>query len=198
MRTSQFLLTLALVAAYSLSTSAGERVCRRGGRASGVEPLGAKSDVCWQRQEANAEMSDFVVYQHEFAYNQKRLNTDGEDHVRQIAARLLAGLDAPVVIERSMTAVREETEFKYPIHPNSELDLQRREVLVLSLTAMGISDADQRVVVAPAYVPGMKATEAAAAYQRGFGQQNNGWGAGGAAGWGGGSFGPFSSFGLGR
>jgi hypothetical protein len=133
-----------------------------------VEPLGCKNDVIWKRQEAAAEASDFVVYQHEFVLNGTTLNEAGEDHVKQIAARLTAGQDLPVVVERSNTTAREDTEYKYPVHSNPEMDLQRREVLVRCLTAMGINDAEQRVLIAPAYAAGVKATEAQSAYNRGL------------------------------
>ena len=153
-------------------------------------PLGAQSDAMWQRQEANAEASDFVVYQHEFELNGVRLNTDGEDHLRQIAARLHGSADLPVVVERSMTSVREDSEFKYPVNPNPELDMQRRDVVVRCLAAMGVDDAEQRVVVAPSLAAGMKATEATRAYYQGLNQGGNfGTGYGGF----GGSW--FSSFG---
>ncbi len=153
-----------------------------------VEPLGAKHDAIMRAQEANAEASDFVVHQHEFQYNDHVLNTAGEDHVKQIAYRLRQGQDFPVVIERSTTSVRPGTRFRYPVHPNRELDLKRREVVVRALTAMGIEDAEQRVVVAPAYVPGMKATEDAAAYRRAIGR----WGSRNFFG-----LGPFGPFGFG-
>jgi hypothetical protein len=139
-----------------------------------VSPLGSQSDEVWKNQEANAEVSDFVVYQHEFQRDSEKLNTDGEDHVKQIADRLLRGQDAPVVVERSNTSVREDTVYGYPVHVNPELDMRRREIIVRSLTAMGISDADQRVVVAPAYVPGLRGPEAEAAYRRGMTSYNEG------------------------
>ena len=82
-----------------------------------IPPLGTQSDAIWQRQEANAEASDFVVYQHEFQLNGTRLNTDGEDHVKAIAARLLGGCDFPVIIERSTTSERADSEYKYPVNP---------------------------------------------------------------------------------
>ncbi len=131
-----------------------------------AEPLGTKSDAIWRKQELNAEASDFVIYQHEFEYNGYRLNMAGEDHLKQIAYRLRQGHDFPVVVERSTTTARPDTKFKYPVHPNPQLDMKRREVVVRALAAMGVHDAEQRVVVAPAYVPGTKATEDAAAYRR--------------------------------
>jgi hypothetical protein len=132
-------------------------------------PLGALSDPIWMNQEANAARSDFVVYQHEFTGNTEFLNTAGEDHVKQIAYRLLNGQNAQVLIERSMTSVRPDTEFKYPVHPNPELDMQRRDIVVRSLLAMGIADAHDRVVVSPALTPGFTAAEAESAYRAGIG-----------------------------
>jgi len=131
-------------------------------------PLGTLSDPIWKNQEANAEASDFVIYQHEFDYQTARLNLGGEDHVKEIALRLQSGQNLPVIVERSMTAERPNSEYKFPVHPDPELDRQRREVVVRALTAMGIYDAERRVVVAPALAHGLKATEAQRAYYRGM------------------------------
>ncbi|MHB8902355.1 MAG: hypothetical protein ACYC6Y_26650 [Thermoguttaceae bacterium] len=130
-------------------------------------PLGTLSDPIWRNQESNAEHSDFVIHMHEFQGNTERLNTAGEDHVKQIAARLLSGQEAQVLVERSMTSARPETKYQYRVHPNVELDLARREIVVRSLAAMGITDAEQRVVVSPALTPGMTADEAEGAYRAG-------------------------------
>ena len=127
-------------------------------------PLGTISDSVWQRQEANAERCDFVVYEHEFQMETEILNTAGEDHVKQIAMRLASGQDAQVLVERSQSSARAETAYQFRVHPNPELDMRRREIVVRSLTAMGIPDADLRVVVAPSPVPTYKAGEAAASY----------------------------------
>jgi len=152
-------------------------------------PLGSLSDPVWQNQEMNAEHSDFVIHEHEFEQQPDRLNTGGEDHVKQIAARLLGGQDAAVVVERSMSSPRPDTEFQYPVHPNPELDMRRRDIVVRSLLAMGVNDADERVVVAPAFAQGMTGNEAEAAY--GAGLSGGAYGASGAGGFGGG-FGGFS------
>lgn len=188
-------LVLAFAAATLLTSGCG--VCRRAAMLyqppPPVAPLGTLSDPNWQIQEANAEASDFVIYQHEFTMNSVRLNMAGEDHVKQIAARLRSDQSPPVVIERSMTTARENTEFKYPIHPNPDLDMRRREVVVACLVELGIPDADQRVVVAPAFAEGYEATEATRAYYRGL-MGNYGYGGYG-GGFGGGGFGPFSGFG---
>ena len=148
-----------------------------------AQPLGTLSDPIWQNQEANAERSDFVVHQHEFQKNAEWLNTGGEDHVKQIAARLLTGQEAQVIVERSTTSARDDTEFQYPVHPDPELDMRRREIIVRSLTAMGIADADNRVVVAPAFAQGMTGNEAEAAYHSGL--SGSGYGSSGMGGFGG-------------
>ncbi len=156
--------------------------------------LGTISDGIWQNQERNGEASDFVIYQHEFDMDSPRLNMAGQDHVKQIVARLNSGHNQPVLVERSMMSSRPDTEFGYPVHPNPELDMQRREMVVRCLAAMGVADADQRVVVAPALAEGYKATEARQAYLQGFRQDRfGGYGHGGYLG--GGLSGPFTGIG---
>lgn len=150
-------------------------------------PLGALSDPIWQNQEANAEASDFVVHQHEFKRDAEWLNTAGEDHVKRIAVRLAEGQDATVVVERSMMSPRPNTEYGYPVHPHPELDMRRREIIVRSLAVMGVADADERVMVAPAMTPGYTSGEAQSSYARGMAADG-----GGASGMGG--FGGFGGF----
>lgn len=154
--------------------------------AESPSPMGTFSDPIWIAQEENAEPSKFVMYQHEFVYNQSRLNWAGEDHIRQIAARLHAGQNFPVLIERSVTSKLETTEYKYSIHLNPDLDMQRRAVIVQVLTAMGIPDAEQRVVVSLPLTRGLQEGEAERSYYRSFGSY------GGTGGFGGG-FGGFGS-----
>jgi hypothetical protein len=71
--------------------------------------------------------------------------------------------------------------------------MRRREIVVRSLQAMGIADADDRVLVAPALAPGMKAYEAESAYGATIGRQSGNSGFGGfffgGGGSGGGGFG---------
>ncbi len=157
-------------------------------------PLGTLSDPVWQNQEYNAEPSDFVVHEHEFIADVEFLNTLGEDHLKQIAARLAAGQDALVLIERSMNSARPETAYKYRVHPNPELDVKRRDVVVRSLLAMKIPDADTRTVIAPDLAPRYRAGETATTdfsdsggFQSGFGGAGFGGGLG-AGGFGGGGF----------
>lgn len=146
-------------------------------------PLGVQSDGIWRRQEAGASPSQFVIYQHEFdSSSSVRLNMAGEDHLKSIAARLHAGAPLPVIVERSMTSVRPDSEYQYPVNPNPELDMKRREAVVRSLVALGIANADQCVVVAPPLAEGYTATEAVRAYHRGLTTLGHGQGGAGTAG----------------
>jgi len=184
MKTNRFKMSLAAALLAALLTSGCQR-WKPFYEEPSMSSLGTQSDSVWRNQEANAEVSDFVVNQHEFQRGSARLNSDGEDHVKQIAFRLMQGQDAPVVIERSRMSARPDTVYRYPVHTDPELDMRRRDVIVRALVAMGISDSDQRVVVAPAYVPGFRAMEAEAALQRGFSNTGNG-SSGGSYGGGGG------------
>jgi hypothetical protein len=151
-------------------------------------PLGTLSVPIWQTHERNAEASDFVIYEHEFQVDGIRLNYAGEDHVKQIAARLNGGIEFPVLVERSRHSVDPYSEFKYPVHLNPALDLRRREVVVQALLAMGVEDAEHRVVISPALTDGYESFEAQRAYMRGV--SGSGFGGFGGSG-GGGRFGGF-------
>ncbi|MCA9268915.1 MAG: hypothetical protein KDA41_10620, partial [Planctomycetales bacterium] len=113
-----------------------------------------------------------------------------------IAARLSHCPHIPVVVEPSMSTKLEDTEFHYPVHANPELDLQRRELVVLALSELGVRDAESRVVVAPAYAEGFNAAESQRVYSQatsaffGGGRGFNGLGGGGFG------FGGFGGFGF--
>lgn len=130
-------------------------------------PLGTISDNIWKIQETNAEASDFVIHQHEFNGNTSRLNSAGESHVRQIAARM-AETPFPVIIESSSMSKRDSDVHKFPVHGDDDLDRRRRELIVHTLTALGANDVDNRVIVGPALTPGFEQFEGEAAYQIGF------------------------------
>jgi hypothetical protein len=156
------------------------------------KPLGTISDEVWRQQESNAEASDFVVYEHEWAGNSTQMNDDGIAHVKQIAAR--AGeVPFPIIVQRSSMSVRQGTKYGFPVHNDEELDHQRREFLVSALSQMGVQDAEQRVVIAPALTPGFQSYEAERAYGQGFNQSVFGLGGigGGVGGGIGGGFGGF-------
>lgn len=172
----------------AITGCAGTDTARQSYSPTRVPGLGQVSDAIWQDQEVNAEASKFVVYGHEFQRGVARLNTGGEDHVKQIAARLQEGVPFPVVIERSMNSPA-PSEYQYPVHPNPALDNERRAVVIAALRLMGVEDAEQRVVVAPAFTESATEQEAEAAYLRGLqnGRTSGDFG-GGFGGFGGGGF----------
>ncbi|WP_197440747.1 hypothetical protein [Thalassoglobus neptunius] len=135
------------------------------------QPLGTLSDPVWQQQESNAEASDFVIYEHEWNGNSVDLNLAGKDHVKQIAARI-ESTPYPVIIERSSMSIDPESEFRYPVNNNRELDEHRRQLIVDALTAMGMYEAENRVVVGPALTPGFTGPQAQRAYARGMSSQS--------------------------
>lgn len=158
-------------------------------------PLGTQLDEILEAQELNAEASKYVIYEHEFKLPEYtddgvtggwRLNEFGEDHVKQIAANLNRGDHFPVVIERSRISPDPESRFKFAIHYNEDLDLRRRAVIVAALHTMGVVDAEERVVIAPAFAEGVSAQEAMRAYTRSQGRGGRGGFGGGGVGGGGG------------
>ena len=108
-----------------------------------------------------------------------RLNPAGQDHVRSIARQLANGAHSRVVVERSNTSRDRRTRFRYPVHWNRQLDEQRRTIVVRSLEALGIANADSLVVVAPAFPFGLDAEAAASNYNRIFQSANSGRGGNG-------------------
>lgn len=140
-------------------------------------PLGAQLDEILQTQELNAEASKYVMYEHEFqppviandgaVSDGWKLNEFGEDHLKRIAANLNRGDHFPVVVERSRISPKQGTKYLYPVHFNEDLDLRRRAMVVTALQAMGVADAEERVVIAPAFAEGVTAQEASRAFSQG-------------------------------
>ena len=148
-------------------------------------PLGAQVNKIYQTQQANAESAKYTIPTNEFRPNDPqdldgktgwRLTTDGEDHVKQIARNLRHGEKFPVIIQRSHSSIRQETQFKYPIHANEELDEARRRIVVAALETFGVPDAGQLVVVGPLPSEGYTGVEAANAYNNAIQNGLNGTG----------------------
>ena len=143
-------------------------------------PLGTHNDPIWRRQEA-APATDMTIYQHEFEMNGPHINAvvrPSPRDCRPLALRRHAAGHC----RRSSTSQDPQSEFKYPVNPNSDLDLHRREMVVQMLAHMGIPNADGIVVVAPAVAEGYTAIEASEAYQNGMFENGNGQGNGGSVG----------------
>jgi len=132
-------------------------------------PLGQVTDAHWETQQTNAEAADFIFYDHEFRYDTIRhvdtaeLAPAAKKHIEMVAMRL-EHVPFPVVIEQSEHNAR------------PELDQQRRRTIVEQLNRMGVTNADERVVVAGALTPGYTSVEAERAYQTILGGGANGFG----------------------
>ena len=156
--------------------------------------LGYVDDPWWRIQESHGEAAnDFVIYEHEFTQDKVRLNTAGMDHVTQLAVRLNNGANYPVVVERNMSSIKEGTEFEYPVNPNPKLDAERREMVIMALAEMGVTDAERRVIVAGDLAEGMEDFQAERVFQQ-FGYQGYGGFGGGFGGLGNGGLGGFGGF----
>ncbi len=103
-----------------------------------------------------------------------RLGPLGQTHVMQIANYIVPrqqnqiNYQPPwnIVVERSTSSKRWDSRHRYPVHFNPELDEARRQTVVAVLTGLGVNNADQLVVVAPAFAEGLEAPVAAGTYQR--------------------------------
>lgn len=146
-------------------------------------PLGSLSDPIWQTQEANGEASDFVIHENEWRGNSVVLGEAGKSHVKQIAARAVSQ-QFPILVEPSTRSIRPDSQFDYPVSNDSELDANRRALIVEALQILGVADADARVVVAPAMTPGSYGFRANQNFQQ-FAVPGNGALGGGGAGGGG-------------
>ena len=164
-------------------------------------PLGSVVDEANRIQEENAEFAKLIVYTHEFELNQPRehidapwsqdsgssshreargfrLNDYGMDHVKRIARQMQSGINQVIVVERSESSRRWDTLYQYPVHTNPELDEQRRQVVVAALESLGVTHADELVIVATAFPAGQHSTEASQAYTTAFGNSSQGSGQG--------------------
>ena len=161
---------------HKLWTGSGATLLALAGLASGCAPnkyaqhpapLGTTVDPFFMKQEENAEASDFVIHEFEFQADSTRLNEAGQDHVKQIAARAGA-VPFPIIVGRSKITPKANTTFQYPVHMSDELDLKRRAVIVEALTALGVADAERRVLVAPYLTFPYQNVEAEQAYLGGI------------------------------
>ena len=131
-------------------------------------PFGAVSDAFWETQQTNAEAADFTFFDHEFKGRTAELAPGAKSHLESVALRL-EHVPFPVVIEQSAHNRR------------PALDAARRQAVVEHLVRMGIPDAEDRVVVAPAFAEGFSGVEGERAYYSIFGFGRN-FGQGGGTG----------------
>ncbi len=138
--------------------------CRNGGHGRGGRgnntgtaptdrpfPVGAATDAFWETQQTNAEAADFIFYDHEFVGETAQLTPAAKQHLEQVALRL-EHVPFPITIEQS------ENNFK------PELDRQRRQMVVEQLARIGMQNAEGRVVIAGAFVPGIPGVQGERSY----------------------------------
>ena len=118
-------------------------------------PIGQVSDSFWETQQTNAEAADFIFYDHEFRGDTAELGPGAKRHLESVALRLEHS-PFPIVIEQS------------PHNARIALDNARRQTIVLHLNRMGITNADERVVVASAFAEGFTGIEAERSFYNGI------------------------------
>jgi hypothetical protein len=138
-------------------------------------PVGQVSDSHWETQQTNAEAADFIFYDHEFKYDTTKhvetaqLSPLAKKHIEQVAMRL-EHVPFPVVIEE---LPRNHDEAKN--HEKGLLEQARRKTIVEQLNRMGVTNADERVVVSNAFPESRTGVEAERSY---FNVINGGFGGG--------------------
>lgn len=118
-------------------------------------PVGQNSDAFWETQQTNAEAADFIFYDHEFSGETANLAPGAKRHLEEVALRL-PHVPFPIVIEQSM------------FNAKPELDLARRQSVVMQLARLGVTNAEERVVIANAFAEGFTAVEGERTYYRGI------------------------------
>lgn len=175
--TRQLLLLVALAAACALAAGCAHHDQQShhtyGGPPYGPAhdrplPVGQASDSFWETQQTNAEAADFIFYDHEF----KRMTT-GEGTERQETAQLsplakkkleqvalqLEHVPFPVIIEQFP-----RTHNAASNHQKGLVEEARRKTIVEQLNRMGVTNADERVVLSNAFPESRTGIEAERSY----------------------------------
>jgi len=138
-------------------------------------PVGQVTDSHWETQQTNAEAADFIFYDHEFRYDTEhhvdtaQLSPRAKKHLEEVALRL-EHVPFPVVIEE---LPRDHDAAKN--HQKGLLEQARRQTIVENLNKMGITNADERVVISNAFPEGFTGVEGERSY---FGIINGAFGGG--------------------
>jgi hypothetical protein len=112
-------------------------------------PLGTVNRAHYHTMETNAAAADFILYRNEFENNSTELSPYGKDHILEIAARARCA-PFPVLVERSEN------------NSDPQLDQRRQALVARILFDCGVSDANQRTVISPAYGQALTGSEAEA------------------------------------
>jgi len=120
------------------------------------EPLGAHVHRFEDAQTKNAEAAQFVIYANGWYMGGKVLGPYGEYHIQQIIKHL-PSVPSMVCIQPTL---------------DSELNQERRRVVLTRLLAAGIGDAELRVKIEYPQTEGLAGDEAARVYGRMVAHQN--------------------------
>ena len=127
-------------------------------------PVGQATDAFWETQQTNAEAADFIFYDHEFKYDTTnhvetaQLSPLTKKHLTEVALRL-EHVPFPVIIEelpRNHDAAKN--------HEKGLLEQARRKTIVEQLNRLGVTNADERVVVSNAFPEGFTGVEGERSY----------------------------------
>lgn len=127
-------------------------------------PVGQVTDSHWETQQTNAEAADFIFYDHEFRYDTTKhvetaqLSPRAKKKLEQVALRL-EHVPFPVIIEE---LPRTHDEAKN--HEKGLLEEARRKTVVEQLNRLGVTNADERVVLSNAFPEGITGVEGERAY----------------------------------
>ena len=110
-------------------------------------PLGAVNQAHYEAMQANGQAAAFTVHQFEFIGTSSELSPAGKDHLLEIAGRV------PL---RAVPHRHRATDG----NSNPTLDEHRRASVAQVMLDLGIGDAAQRTIVAPAYGKELSGREA--------------------------------------
>src|SRR6476620_11868323 len=127
-------------------------------------PLGQVTDAHWETQQTNAEAADFIFYDHEFRYDPTthqetaELAPRAKKKLEQVALRL-EHVPFAIVIEE---LPRDHDAAKS--HQKKLVEEARRKTVVEQLNRMGVTNADERVVISNAFPEGFTGIEGERSY----------------------------------
>jgi len=108
------------------------------------QPAGVYNCRWTNEQAARAEQDKFVIHQMEWFSGGDQLGPDGRRHIEQIAKRW-GEVPYPIIVSAS---------------DDSSLNTKRQQIIVETLTRLGVDDADRRVKVGYPEAEGLYGTEA--------------------------------------
>jgi hypothetical protein len=127
-------------------------------------PVGQVTDSHWETQQTNAEAADFIFYDHEFRYDTTKhvetaqLSPLAKKKLEQVALRL-EHVPFPVIIEELPRTHDEAKNYEKGL-----LEQARRKTVVEQLNRLGVTNADERVVLSNAFPEGFTGVEGERSY----------------------------------